>query len=173
MLVKKIVVGNLKENCYILEEKNYSIIIDPGDDYEKILNNIVKKPKFILITHSHFDHIGAVQNIKEKFGIKDYNYNNLKEGINEIEGVKFEVINTKGHTSDSVTYYFKEYSIMFTGDFLFKLSIGRTDMPTGNIYEMRKSIEKIKEYPTNITIYPGHGEETSLFYEINNNYFLK
>ena len=62
---------------------------------------------------------------------------------------------------------------MFTGDFLFKETVGRTDMVGGNINEMKKSINKIKKYPDNTKVYPGHGPSTTLKYEKENNYFLK
>ena len=82
-----------------------------------------------------------------------------------------EVIYTKGHTNDSVTYYFKEEKIMFTGDFIFKNSIGRTDLG-GNTKDMIESINKIKHYDDSIIIYPGHGEYTTLSSEKENNEFF-
>ena len=169
MKIKTIKVGFLQENCYILNIENEALIIDPGDEYEKILeglNNL--ELKAILITHRHFDHIGALNEFKN---IPIYEYKNLEEKEYKIGKFKFEVIYTKGHTSDSVTYYFKETKDMFTGDFLFKESIGRTDLETGNNEEMKKSIEKIKQYP-NVKIYPGHGEATTLKEEKENNPYL-
>ena len=108
----------------------------------------------------------------EKFGYPVYDLNNLHEGINKIDNFTFEVITTFGHTMDSITYYFREDKIMFTGDFLFYGTIGRCDLPESNYDVMLKSIEKIKKYDDDIVIYPGHGIKTKLGYEkLNNPYF--
>lgn len=168
MNIKRIKVGYLEVNCYILTKDGKAIIIDPGDDYDKIAEEIKdKKIIKVLITHYHKDHVGALNHFKENLILK-----NLQEKLYNFDPFKFEVIFTKGHTMDSVTYYFKEEKIMFTGDFLFKETIGRTDLPGGNINEMQKSIDKIKNYPNDIKIYPGHGEKTTLKHEKENNYFL-
>ena len=167
--VDKVVVGVYAANCYILSKNNKALVIDPGDEYDKIkpfINN--KEIVGVLITHKHPDHIGALNNFDKN---KIYSYNNLKEGINQITPFTFEVIYTKGHTSDSITFYFQEDNLMFTGDFLFKGSIGRMDLPTGNANEMIKSIEKLKKYP-NVKIFPGHGEPTTLEEEKQNNIYF-
>lgn len=173
MKISKVVVGYLEENCYILEKDNKVIIIDPGDEVEKIIKEIGNKEVVaILITHNHFDHIGALNDLKSKYNVKVYDGNNLEEKEYDIDCFKFEVIFTKGHSEDSVTYYFKDEKIMFVGDFIFKESIGRCDLETGNINKMKESIEKIKKYP-NVTIYPGHGIDTTLDYEKENNIYFK
>jgi glyoxylase-like metal-dependent hydrolase (beta-lactamase superfamily II) len=167
MILKKIKVGYLETNCYILIKDKDALIIDPGDEYEKIIKetknlNILG----ILITHHHFDHVGALNNFKN---IEIYDSTNLEEKEYSIKKFKFKVIKTKGHTDDSISFYFEEEKIMFVGDFVFKNSIGRTDLETGNYEEMKKSIKKIKTYPKNTKIYPGHGEETTLEMELKNN----
>lgn len=167
MNIIKLPVGYLQANCYILEKEGKVIIIDPGDEYQKIKDNIKGEIVKILITHCHQDHIGALKYFDESLILKE---KQEKEYI--IKPFKFKIIHTKGHTNDSVTYYFEEENIMFTGDFLFKGTIGRTDMPTGDIIEMQESLKKIKKYD-NVKIYPGHGEETTLKEEKENNYFLK
>lgn len=167
MNIIKLPVGYLQANCYILEKEGKVIVIDPGDEYEKIKDNIKGEIIKILITHSHEDHIGALKYFDKSLIL------NVEEKEYIIKPFKFNVIYTKGHTNDSVTYYFKEDKIMFTGDFLFKGTIGRTDMPTGDIIEMQESLKKIKTYPNDIKIYPGHGEVTTLKEEKENNYFLK
>lgn len=169
MEIKIVKVGYLQTNCYILKKNDNIIIIDPGDEYEKIKKEIDKNVSAILITHNHFDHIGALKQFKN---VKIYDYNNLKEQNYNIDGFKFKVIYTKGHTNDSISFYFKEEKVMFTGDFVFKNSIGRTDLETGSNEEMKKSIEKLKEYPSNITLYPGHGDKTTLENEIKINPFF-
>ncbi len=173
MNIKKVVVGFLDENCYIVEKNNECIIIDPGDDPNKIVNNITLKPIAILITHRHFDHIGALEYISNKYNIPTYEYSNLKEGNLRIGKFNIEVIYTPGHTDDSVTYYFKDDEIMFTGDFLFKGSIGRTDLETGNMKKMQKSISKIKKYYDIIKVYPGHNDNTTIGYEKVCNIYFK
>lgn len=172
MKIKRLITGNLEENCYILIKENNCLVVDPGDDFYKIKDEIKDLNTLaILITHHHFDHVGALEEILEYKNVKIYDYN-LEEKEYIINNFKFEIIKTPGHTSDSVTFYFKEENVMFTGDFIFKGTIGRTDLPTGNMKVMESSIEKIKKYDKNITFYPGHGENTTLEDEINNNYFF-
>ena len=160
MNIKRVVVGSLEENCYIVEKNNKCIIIDPGDEADKIISNITCEVVGILITHYHFDHIGALDELKERYNLQENNYN--------IDGFDFEVIDTPGHTSDSKTYYFKDNNIMFVGDFLFKDGIGRMDLPTGSINEMKKSLDNIFTYPSNTIIYPGHGDKSTLGEELLN-----
>jgi glyoxylase-like metal-dependent hydrolase (beta-lactamase superfamily II) len=98
---------------------------------------------------------------------------NLCEGENIILEFIFDVIYTPGHKEDAITIYFKKDKIMFTGDFIFKHSVGRCDLLGGNVKEMVKSINKIIKYDRDIILYPGHGEYTLLGYEIDNNYYIK
>ena len=166
-------VGYLKENCYILEENNNVLIIDPGDNADKIKEVVGKRCVIgILITHNHFDHVGALKEISEYYGVSIYNHNNLSEGIHSIGEFKFEVIYTPGHSADSTTYYFFEDKKMFVGDFIFKSDIGRCDLPGGDENEMLNSIIRIKEY-SNCNVYPGHGEATTLDDEKRSNQYFK
>lgn len=172
MNIKTLVVGYLEENCYILSKNNNCIVVDPGDEIDKILESIGNmNVNAILITHYHFDHIGSLSDLKEKYNVNVYDYNNIGQTIN-IGDFIFDVIDTKGHTADSVSFYFKDENVMFTGDFLFKESIGRCDFDNSNQSDMIKSIGKIKSFDKSIKIYPGHGENTTLQYELENNIFL-
>ena len=172
MLIKRVVVGDLETNCYLLIKDNDCLVIDPGDEYKKIVNEINDLScKGILLTHHHFDHVGAVDDLVNKYNVLVYDKNNLKEGINNIFGFSFEVIYNPGHTDDSISFYFKEDNLLFSGDFIFKGSIGRTDIG-GNYSDMINSINKIKNYDNNIIIKPGHGEETKLGDEIKYNPFF-
>ena len=100
MKIKRIVVGELEENCYIVEKNNECIIIDPGDEAIRISENITKPVVGILVTHHHFDHVGALDKMKEKYNIaKENDFINI--------GWDIEVIKTPGHTKDSLTFYFK------------------------------------------------------------------
>lgn len=172
MEIDKVVVGDYQTNCYIVSIDNNCIVIDPGDEYYKIKEKIRKKNVLaVLLTHSHFDHVGALRNFTDN-NVKIYRFDNLEEKEYKISDFLFKVIFTKGHTNDSVTFYFEKEKIMFTGDFIFENSIGRTDLPTGNFNEMLKSIEMIKKYDEEILIYPGHGNSTKLGLEKINNYWF-
>lgn len=173
MTIERVVVGDYQTNCYILSIGIDCLVIDPGDEYEKIKECISNKNVLaILLTHRHFDHIGALDSISNCGKLKIYEYNNVGEKEYKIGPFNFKIIYTKGHTEDSITYYFETEKIMFTGDFIFENSIGRTDLPTGDYNEMLKSIDMIKKYPDDILIYPGHGNETKLGIEkINNIWF--
>ena len=174
MQIKTIPVGFLKANCYILVKDDKCLIIDPGDEGNKIIENIgVIKPLAIIVTHKHFDHIGEVDSLKEYYNIPVYDINNLQEKEYILEKFKFEIIYTKGHDDTCITIYFKEDKIMFTGDFLFKDTIGRIDLYGSNEKDMYKSINKIKTYSNDIIIYPGHGTTTNLGYEKTNNIFFR
>lgn len=174
MEINKIEVGLLKTNCYILKKEDVCLVIDPGEDVLSILNIIGDKLLVgIIITHRHFDHVGALDELLFKKFAKVYDISNLDEKQYKIGPFEFEVIHTLGHTNDSITLYFRKEKIMFTGDFLFKDTIGRTDLPNSSEEEMLKSIKKVKKYEHDIIIYPGHGESSNLGHEFNNNPFLK
>lgn len=154
MDIKVIKVGPLETNCYILTIDNECIIIDPGDDFNKIKEEIgTKKVIGCLVTHYHQDHIEALEEVISHYDIE----------INKPKYGKFnyEILETPGHTFDSKTFYFKDINTMFTGDFIFKSSIGRTDLG-GNDKDMQESLENFKQYNDDITIYPGHGPKTTL-----------
>ena len=170
MKIENVVVGMLEENCYILDINNKVLVIDPGDEFDKINKTIDNREVLaVLITHKHFDHIGALNEFKN---IAIYSFANLEEREYKINDFEFEVIFNPGHSSDSVSYYFKNENKLFCGDFIFYHNIGRCDLPTGNMNEMLESIDKIKKLPKNITLYPGHGRNTTLEEEINNNYYF-
>ncbi len=170
MKIERIEVGYLRCNCYLLDISGKALIIDPGDNPKRI-DYIVNGRQIvgIIITHHHHDHDGAVDYFKKKYKVKVYDKENLPEGNNKIDKFCFEVIYTPGHKEDAISIYFRKEKNMFVGDFIFKDSIGRCDLTGGNISDMIKSIDKIKKYDRNIIIYPGHGEMTTLGYEIDNN----
>lgn len=174
MEIIKVVTGALDENCYVLVKGDNCLVIDPGDDFHKIKEVINgRKVLGVLITHSHFDHIGALRNFLTKRSIKIFKRSNLEEKEYTIGDFKFNCIHTPGHSRDSVSFYFPEEEVMFVGDFIFKESIGRVDLPGGNNNEMNMSIAKILEYDDEIILYPGHNEDTTLGYEKENNPYLK
>ena len=165
-------VGELKTNCYIVYIDNNCLIIDPGADENFIISRIKEldlKVLAVLVTHNHEDHNKCAKSIASIYGVEVYDYNNLFEQEHFLDPFKFRVIYTPGHSSDSITFYFPTYEVMFTGDFLFKGNVGRTDLPTGSYIDMIKSIYKINEYPASVKIYPGHGDKTTLEEERENN----
>jgi len=174
MKVEIIKVGNLKCNCYLLIKDNKVLVIDPGDEGDKIIEKIGSRDVVgIIITHYHYDHIGAISDIVNKYNVLVYDGNNMNEGENIISNFKFDVIRTPGHKEDLISIYFKEYKAIFCGDFIFKDSIGRCDLEGSNTLDMINSINKIKEYNRDITLYPGHGIQTTLGYEIDNNIYFR
>lgn len=168
-------VGELETNCYLVYKNNKCLIIDPGDEENFIASQIKDKNLevlAILVTHDHEDHNKLAKSLSTIYAVPVYDYNNLFEGSHFIDEFNFDVIYTKGHTDSSITFYFKDYDIMFVGDFIFYEGVGRTDLPTGSYTDLLESIRKIKQYDSNITIYPGHGRITSLEHEIKyNKYF--
>lgn len=173
MKIERVVTGYLEENCYILTMDKESLVIDPGDDYDLIKEKLKDtRVLAVLLTHNHFDHVGALNDVVNDYNIKVYSANNLEEKEYKFHNFIFRVISTPGHSSDSVTFYFEKEKLMFTGDFIFKGNIGRCDLPTGSWSSMQKSLKKIKEYSSDITIYPGHGDKTTLMEEENNNQYL-
>ena len=175
MKIKIVQNGELRENCYILEIDNKYLIIDPGSEFDKIDYYIDKNGEVlaILITHRHFDHIGALSNFVEKYKCPVYDKISTTEDTYKIGPFSFNVIFNPGHTPDAITFYFFKEKTMFVGDFIFEGNIGRCDLEGGDMKEMMKSISKIKKYPDDITIYPGHGEFTKLGHEKLKNYYFK
>ena len=176
MEIKKIVTGPLEENCYVLSKDGNCLVVDPGSDSKEI-KKLIGNDKLIgiLVTHAHFDHIGAMRdflNSNRRLKIfKKSNLSHLKEV--EILPFKFKVLFTPGHSSDSVSFYFEEDNCMFVGDFIFKDTIGRCDLPTGSNEDMEKSLEFIKGFDDNILLFSGHGDDTTLGREKEHNLYFK
>ncbi len=155
----------------------------------------------ILLTHGHFDHIWGVEALKELSGVKVYAYEEerevcenasvnvskgagrpcivqadtyLKDGEERtIEGISFKLLATPGHTKGSCCYYFEDDKILISGDTLFQESVGRTDLPTGSMSTLVRSVkEKLMPLPEDVRVYPGHGEATTIGYEKQYNPFI-
>ena len=174
MEIKKVITGYLDENCYVLIQDGTCLVVDPGDDYNKIKDTIGdNKVLGVLITHSHFDHIGALRNFLTKRSIKIFKKSNLEDNKSySIGSFQFKSLYTPGHSKDSVTFFFEGEKCMFVGDFIFKEGIGRCDLPGGSSVEMKDSIQKLLSYEEDITLYPGHNDTTTLAYEKENNPYL-
>ena len=103
MNIKTVKVGYLQTNCYIIEYQNNTLIIDPGDEAEKIIKAVEKPVVGIIVTHHHFDHVGALDAVKNHFQTQIYDIHNLKEGENKISDFNFEIIYTPGHKEDLIS----------------------------------------------------------------------
>ncbi len=195
-------------NCYLAinEETNESIIIDPGSSPDRIKAGVEKSgttPVAILLTHGHFDHAGAAEEIANTYGIKIYAHENERQTLEdssinlsadmifrpasyhadvyltdqqevELAGLSFKCIFTPGHTPGGCCYYFAEEGILFTGDSLFCQSIGRTDFPGGSTSKLVNSIkDKLMTLPEDTICYPGHEDPTTIGFEKIHNLFLQ
>ena len=170
MNIEIVKVGFLQTNCYILSIYNDVLIIDPGDEYDKIISKVGNRNiKGVLITHNHFDHVGCIDLFDNNI---IYDYNNLEEGIHTIDNFKFEVIYNPGHTKDSISFYFDNIKSLFCGDFIFYEAIGRTDLG-GSIDDMINSIKNTIRYSDDTVIYPGHGLSTTFEHERKYNRYFK
>lgn len=175
MKLLNLVVGPLKTNCYILYEDGKCLIIDPGDEEDNIIKKIKKLrvvPIGILLTHNHFDHTMYAESLSTFYKVPIYDYKNLFEGNKKIGPFSFEVLYTPGHSNTCLSFYFKDYDMMFVGDFIFKESIGRVDLPGGNYQDMIASLNKIKKYDDSTILYPGHGDSTTIEHEKKYNYYF-
>ena len=173
MEIKHLIVGILQTNCFLLISNNELCIIDPGDEAEKILKEIEKvkaKPKYIINTHCHFDHVFANEKIREVTRAKILIHEDEKEFINfrvdkflkdkdeiKIGDCVLRVIHTPGHSKGGICL--KGENFVFTGDTLFKDGYGRTDLEGGSQEDLEKSLNRLsKALKPDIKVYPGHGE---------------
>lgn len=195
-----VVVGMLETNCYIVRCGESSIVIDPGDEAErliKICETKRLKPELILLTHGHIDHTNAAHNLKERFQAKVICHSSdrymvesevvslwdlqrktckvdstVDDGdIIRIGDLEFKVVHTPGHTKGSICLHVD--SVLFSGDTLFRGSVGRTDLPGGSEQDLLISLrEKIMPLSPRTIVLPGHGPATTIAYEIRYNFFI-
>jgi len=187
--------GKWRENCYIISNASKeAIIIDPGGDFEVIEKSIISEnlqPLAVLNTHGHYDHIGAVAILTNKYSIPfylhchdqkllsqanlykllfdsrikieiptvDYHFPSL-DGEIEIQSFIFRIIYTPGHTEGSVCIQLGDK--IFSGDTLLPNGPGRTDLPGGNKIKLQDSLVKLRELPSDLRVYPGHGSPFNL-----------
>lgn len=198
MEIKKVITNQLEENCYIVSSVGEGVIIDPGGASEEILKAAEGlKIKYILLTHGHFDHIMAAGEILTKTGAKllvpkgdsemlsdcqkscgaMYGFfhkaipfdKELSEGDEIAFGrVVLSALETPGHSNGSMCYI--GGGIMFSGDTLFRGTIGRFDFE--NKEKMVSSLKKLWTLPETTVVYPGHGPATTISFEINNNPYV-
>lgn len=198
MLIKTIPVGQLETNCYVVtnEKTLESVVIDPGDESNTILEYMEDNRlccKAIMLTHGHFDHVGAVAAIAEETGATVYmntrddvrtqktipfGYSLPENGINyddgdviDEAGLRFEIIATPGHTPGGVSIRCEE--ALFTGDTLFRGSCGRVDLPGGDPAAEMASLKKLCSLEGDYEVYPGHMDSSTLQRERMFNYYCR
>ncbi len=200
--VKQLPLGDYQTNCYLVwgDQSTSCVVIDPGYDAQRILEQVAQLSltvEAVFLTHGHFDHVGATEELVQKtdcalwvnradweiapgYGIdwlfplanSDFCPVNFYEHHQQIfaAGLTFLVLHTPGHTRGSVCIGCED--VLFTGDTLFAGSIGRTDFPHSHNRNMLESLTFLKSLDKDYTLYPGHGEDTTLFYEKKYNPFL-
>ena len=194
-------------NCYLAinDKTGESIIVDPGsapDRIKKAVEASGTRPVAIILTHGHFDHVGAAEEIAKEYDIKVYAYEKEKETLEnpavnlsgdmvfspksyqvdvylkddeevELAGLKFKCLGTPGHTPGGCCFYFEDAGVLFTGDTLFCGSVGRTDFPGGSMSQLVDSIKtKLMVLPDDTICYPGHESATTIGDERIYNPFL-
>lgn len=204
MKIEKLVEPNFGENVYILIDDNTKkcAVVDPGGIESQILNYIKNNDlqlEYILLTHGHGDHIGAVKSIKAKTNAKIVAHSEEKEllldkkknlsymmhcGAQEFDAdiyvndkeklelgeLKLTFLHTPGHTKGCMCIRVNDD--MFTGDTLFAGSIGRTDLYSGDYKQIEKSLNKLSRYENNVKIHPGHGPSSTLGIEKSTNPYM-
>ncbi len=193
--IHTLTLGLYQTNCYIVHNDGSKrcIVIDPGYDANTILNRsalLNLEIEAILLTHGHFDHVGAVRQIAADTDCKVYvaekeltlpaamtdgplYYTEVypAEGKLNVAGMEITVLPTPGHTPGSVCLLIAD--AMFSGDTLFAGSMGRCDFPGSSIFDMRKSMKKLHNLAGDYRVFPGHAEATTLEYERKTNPYLR
>ncbi len=199
MNVQNLVLGAIGTNVYLVrnKENGHALIIDPADSPARIRQMIDADgliPDAVLLTHGHFDHIGAVDALREIYDMPVYAMQEEEDvltdaGLNlsasfgaaftvqadrflrdsdvfELAGFSVKALHTPGHTIGGCCYYFPNEQAIFTGDTLFCESYGRTDFPTGSSRQLQESVRRLlKEIPENTAVYPGHEMFTTIAHE--------
>lgn len=202
------IIGMCATNTYYVFDENTkkALIVDPAGDPMRIIDRVAKlgvTPVGILLTHGHFDHILALDEVRDKYGIKAYIGNTEKavlqdpesnltasfmgEGIVkeadvylkdaeefEVGGYRIKAIEVPGHTIGGMCYYFLDYGIVFSGDTLFCESVGRSDFKGGSTLALISGIkDKLYALPDETIVYPGHSESTTIAHEKKYNPFVR
>jgi len=206
--VRMFTVGPVQENCFIVRGPgaNRAVVVDPGEEADRLIQAVddlgIDSVEAILLTHTHFDHIGAVAPVARATGapvycpeletrvlanimdfvpwpgfgpFESYDADHTVAGGETLElaGMTIDVIFTPGHSPGHVTYAVRDEDALFSGDVLFQGSVGRVDLPGGDWPTLLRSIESLVDaYPPETTVYPGHMGITTLARERATNPFL-
>jgi hydroxyacylglutathione hydrolase len=206
--VRMFTVGPVQENCFIVREKDSgsALIVDPGEEADRLLKAVdelgIETVEAILVTHTHFDHVGAVAPVAQATGapvycpelerdvlanimdyvpwpgfgpFESYEADHTVAGGETLElaGMKLEVLFTPGHSPGHVTYAIRDERALFSGDVLFQGSVGRVDLPGGDWPTLLSSIQSlVDEFEPETVVYPGHMGITTLERERATNPFL-
>ena len=195
MHIENLPLGAYQTNCYLAwgDDSAECIVIDPGYEPGTVLTaaqRLGKKIAAILLTHGHFDHVGAVREIAADTdclvyihqqdlslppsftaGPLYYTHTYDAGAVLLVAGLGIRVLHTPGHTPGSVCLLAEE--TLFSGDTLFAGSIGRTDFPGGSFAQMKQSLNRLKALPDNYRVLPGHGQQTTLLAEKQHNPYLQ
>ena len=191
MNVTVLPLGAMQANCYIVSEGDACAVIDPGAQAEQLIGWLKEQdltPEAVLLTHGHFDHVGAVRQVAEEFGCPVY----LHPGDTSMEGhlakglwwnktyeegdvitvgsMEFHVLHTPGHTPGSVCLYLED--TLFSGDTLFAGACGRTDFPGGSWEQMMQSLRRLSTLE-DCNVFSGHGGKTTMARERACNPYMK
>ena len=212
MKINHYVVGMVQTNCYIVinDESKECFIIDPGASGKQLAEKIKQDsltPVAVLLTHGHFDHVAAAEDLAKEFDIKIYAHEAEADTLHDsqknvswmigckesydadvflkdeevitLAGFAIKVLHTPGHTEGGCCYYVADENVVFTGDTLFAQSVGRTDFPGGSMSQIVRSIqEKLMtlneagNLETDIMVYPGHNDPTTIETERMENPYL-
>lgn len=203
MDIKTLIVGPIQENCYIAShpENHEAVVIDPGDEADMIVDYIREhnlQVKYILLTHGHHDHIGAVEEVKaftqaqvaihvddaDMLTDKSRNLGDFtlapadmllhNNDVLSFGGYHLRVIYTPGHTRGGCCFYEAAEKVCFSGDTLFKGTVGRTDLYGGDYGAILVSVrERLTVVADDCVVYPGHGPETTMAYERKVNPYVR
>ena len=192
MNIQKLTLGLYQTNTYILSNDTEAVVIDPGYEPDIILDALEgRELKAILLTHGHFDHVGAVKELVAETGCKVYIHaadlslppmitagqlyytHTYAEGdtVCPIEGAELHVLHTPGHTPGSVCLLLGDQ--MFSGDTLFEGSCGRMDLPGGDQLQMHRSLNRLVSLQADYHVHPGHGGSTTLTAEKRYNPYMR
>jgi glyoxylase-like metal-dependent hydrolase (beta-lactamase superfamily II) len=206
--VRAFTVGPIQENCYFVRrpQATSAVIVDPGEEAPRLVAALgelgIETVEAILLTHCHFDHVGAVKALHDATGAPvwcpqleteqlaninaytlpgfgpfdgyDADYTVSGGETLELAGLTFDVRFTPGHSPGHVSYAVRGEQALLSGDVLFQGSVGRTDLPGGDWPTLLASIESlIDEFPAETLVYPGHMDVTSLGHEQTTNPFLR
>lgn len=199
MQIQKFVLGNLRSNAYIVFNETNCFVVDPGFENNLISSFIDDHGltlDFIYITHGHYDHIGGVKQLKEryqplvyapikdKYWLDEYAIQKLgfqtpvdqyfKEPFElQWQDLSLKFYDTPGHSEGGTVCYIDELGVLFSGDTLFFQTIGRTDIPYADYDTLVSSVKKLyKLLPNQTRVYSGHGRPTDILHEKKNNPFV-